>query len=104
MDIYLVSGNMIDYVQEFGVNQTDFLPSDHAPISLKIDVPGTDIHDLFSRACQLGEHPILEYPRHNSRVKRPIKWARIHHDAFYHNLRLFLHVTREAPRTTSNHE
>ena len=57
LDVCLVSSNMIDYIDAFDVNQTDFLPSDHAPISLKIDVlPGTDIHNLFSRACQLGEH------------------------------------------------
>lgn len=52
----------------------------------QIFYPLTGIDDLFSRAWQLGKHALLEYPRQNSRVKKPIRWARIDQEAFAHNI------------------
>ena len=38
--------------------------SHHTPMSLKILLSGTDIDDLFSRACQLGEYALLNIHIH----------------------------------------
>ncbi len=39
MDMCMTASNMVDHIDEFSVHQTDFLPSDHAPISLQLSMP-----------------------------------------------------------------
>lgn len=86
LDICMTSSNMVNHIDEFSVHQTDFLPSDHAPVSLQLSVPDIDISDLFNRACQLGEHAILKHSNHNAFVKKPINWPRIDQEAFVDNI------------------
>lgn len=64
LDICLVSGNVIDYIDQLSVHQTDFLLSDHAPISVKLFIPETDIDDFFlvGYVCYLGEHTAWSQP------------------------------------------
>ena len=86
LDICMTSSNMIDHIDEFSVHQTDFLPSDHAPISLQFSVSDININDLYNRACQLGEHAILKHSNQNTFINKPIRWTRIDEEAFVDNI------------------
>ena len=86
LDVCMVSSNMIEYVDEFVVYQIAFLPSDHAPVSLKLSVPGIDLDDLSYRAGLLGEYILMTHQRQDSRVKKPIRWSNIDNEAFVNNV------------------
>ena len=82
----MVSCNMIEYVVEYNVFQTNLSPSDHAPISLKLLAPGIDLDDLSYRAGLLGEYALMTHSCQNSRVKKPIRWSTIDNEAFVNNV------------------
>ena len=83
LDLFLVSKNTIDYVAEISVDQCYSFPSDHAPVSIRLDTSGLNRVSpaaLLTRASQLGDHAVLHPTganpghghEHQLRRRRPI--------------------------------
>ena len=83
LDLFLVSKNTIDYVAEISVDQCYSFPSDHAPVSIRLDTSGLNRVSpaaLLTRASQLDDHAVLhpkgDNPGHGHepqlRRRRPI--------------------------------
>ena len=56
LDTCIVSTNMLEHVTDFHVIRNDSLPSDHAPVSMTLELSFTDMVDLECRAKHLGGH------------------------------------------------
>ena len=64
---------MIKYMNRFDVHQTDWLPSDHAPVTLELMCPKPSIKCLVDRSGSLGGHVTFTGQQcHVERVKRPV--------------------------------
>ena len=59
IDTCIISYNLLDSIDKFSVHQTDWLPSNHAPISIKLMIPRYNLDNILSRACNLGGHGSL---------------------------------------------
>ena len=59
LDTCVVCLNMLKNINDFHVVRNDCLPSDHAPVSLMINLPGVDMEHLVRRASQLADHAVL---------------------------------------------
>lgn len=55
LHICIVLYDMIDYINQSSVYETDFLPSVYAPLSLKLSLLGNDTDDVLVRAGHSGE-------------------------------------------------
>lgn len=63
-----------------------FLPSDHAPVSLELSLPGNDIDRLVVRAGHLGEQYVPSLAPQRKLTKKPVKWCSIDRDVFVEKL------------------
>ena len=95
LDMCLVSRNALDMLINFHVDNHLLYPSDHAPITITLDISGSmyDINALVRSAEQLGSHHAMlrsAQNLHNTRDKpcrrRPIKHTDITQDAFASSL------------------
>ena len=74
MDCVIASHNLIKSLHNFDVYQTDWLPSDHAPISLELSIPKPSLECLLDRASSLGGHVTFTGQQcHVRKVNRPVK-------------------------------
>lgn len=95
LDVCLVSPGVLDRVNEFSVLQNLELPSDHAPISLSLILPCTDMDILRSRAQYLGDHAVLySQSSNNQGAIKPLNMNIIDERLFISNL-LQLNVPSE---------
>ncbi len=60
LDAAVVSCQLVECIETFAVHQTDWLPSDHAPISLCMTLPNLNFDSLIVRAGHLGGHASLQ--------------------------------------------
>ena len=98
LDTCLVSTRVLSDVREFSVINNISLPSDHAPISLRMSIPDVDIECLSSRAQYLGGHTVL-YGNTNrsSNLIKPIMTSNIDERMFLNHL-----AQRELPAVSGN--
>ena len=57
-DVCVVSSAAVGMVEEFSVLHDESLPSDHAPVSVKVSLPYVDAESLLDRAHHLGERAV----------------------------------------------
>ena len=87
LDTCLVTSRLIDYVRNFEVVKTVNFPSDHAPISISLDVPGTHLDSILDRAEMLADHAVLHgSAARTCLTKNSIKYSRIDKEKFVDNL------------------
>ena len=83
IDTIVTSYGMLKSVEDFGVYQTDWLPSNHAPISVNIKLPKVNLDILLARAEYLGGHASLMGHDFQDRLtNRPIRYEHIDISAF----------------------
>lgn len=87
LDMCLVTYSLLGNIEKFEIHQTDFLPSDHAPVSLEVVSRGVVMSHLYQRAGQLGEHWSWGSSVDNDRkVRKPIRFESIDKNLFLSNL------------------
>ncbi|XP_068228044.1 uncharacterized protein [Palaemon carinicauda] len=77
LDVCVGSIQLINSIESFRVHPTENLPSDHAPISIKMSKGRIDLDFVLRRASFLGGHASLMGYKCSSLVKTPIKYKRI---------------------------
>ena len=78
LDTVVVSYKLINCINKFTVHQTDWLPSDHAPISIELQLPKINLEIMLSRASNLGGHGSLMGKVVQERLaNRPIGYRQI---------------------------
>ena len=78
LDTAVVSYKLINCINKFTVHQTDWLPSDHAPISIELQLPKINLEIMLSRASNLGGHGSLMGKVVQERMaNRPIGYRQI---------------------------
>ena len=98
LDTAIVSYDILRNIYNFNVHQTDWLPSDHAPISFEINVPKVSLNCLLSRACNLGGHgSLMRQAAHVQLVNRPVGYSQINIDDFSNAI-----VTLPMPNMSNN--
>ena len=79
----VVSYKLINCINKFTVHQTDWLPSDHAPISIELQLPKINLEIMLSRASNLGGHGSLMVKTAQVKlVNKPIKIKQIDQETF----------------------
>lgn len=74
LDCVIASQNPIENLHYFAVHQTDWLPSDHAPISFEQCIHKPSLECLFDRASSLSGHVTFPGQQCNVRkVNSPVK-------------------------------
>lgn len=87
LDVCLVSCEAISKVKSFRVHNMESLPSDHAPISIDVEVPPISTDCLYKRACHLGGHvSLISSEERDPLVRRPIKFSQVINDTFLVNV------------------
>ena len=87
LDTAVVSFNLLKCINRFTVHQTNWLPSDHAPISIALELPKFNMDIILSRAGNLGGHGSLMGQAARGRLaNRPIKFGQIDLPAFSNTL------------------
>ena len=87
VDTCVTSPSLLQYLHDFAVIQRADLPSDHAPICISIDSPGTHLDNILSRAALLGDHAALYGSAVSSSVARkPVKFTDIDRQVFVENI------------------
>ncbi len=87
LDVVVASCQLIENIENLDVHQTDCWPSDHAPISLTMTIPNTDLDSLVTRVRCLGGHAALEGQR--ARVvlaNMPVSFADIDMHTFFQRM------------------
>ncbi len=84
LDVCVLSPAMVSRVSGFSVVRDESLPSDHAPVSVKISLPSVDTESLLARARLLGEHMIC-VPR-NKVCVQSINIKYVNEELFLNNL------------------
>ena len=78
LDTVVVSYNFIKCIKSFTVHQTAWLPSDHAPISIELQLPKVNLDIILSRASNLDGHGSLMGKVVQGRMaNRPIGYGQI---------------------------
>ena len=92
IDLCLVSLKLIANLSEFCVLQTNYLPSDHAPLSLCINLLGEDRDWILSRASLLGAHAAISSVLAPQRsIKKPVSYQRVDKQVFANRI-LQVHI------------
>lgn len=79
----LASVQVVERIKSFYVHRDVSLPSDHAPIGIRIKVPRIDIDYLYRNACNLGSHVYSpNQHEHELVVQTPIKYCSIDVEVF----------------------
>ena len=79
---------MLKNINDFYVVRNDCLPSDHAPVSLMINLPDGDMEHLVRRDSQLADHAVLhEYKTKRTKTgKRPVQLKSVDTQMFLRHL------------------
>ena len=78
LDTIVNSYGMLKLVHNFAVHQTDWLPSDRAPISVSVKLPRVNSDILRSRAGFLGGHAaLMGHARQVRMVRRPVRFEQV---------------------------
>ena len=78
IDTAIMSFYLVNNICTFSVHQTDWLPSDHAPISIELNIPETNMDSLLLRANNLGGHgSLMGQSAHVQIMNRPISFSQI---------------------------
>ena len=78
LDTAVVSFKLLKCINRFKAHQTDWLPADHAPISIELELPKFNIDITLSRASNLGSHGSLMSQAARGRLaNRPIRYGQI---------------------------
>ena len=80
LDLCIISKEVIDNIVRFSVDQNTSLPSNHAPIAVKIFFPECDLslHQILTRSGDIGT-----YPTKPKQLCRPsVAYNRINHGLF----------------------
>ncbi|MPC40446.1 hypothetical protein E2C01_034003 [Portunus trituberculatus] len=87
LGVCLVSHDVVNIIESFSVHQENCLPSDHAPISIEVNVPVISL-DNFTAARHLGAHAWFESLdlEHDSRVRRPVGFTCTDRNLFTDNV------------------
>ena len=84
VDLFIVARDILKAISGFQVNQSLLIPSDHAPISMKINsdsLNSVDSKNMLMRAKDLGEHAVsLLKPTPKS--NKPIMYRNINQSSF----------------------
>ena len=95
LDLCLVSRNALDMLNDFLVDNHQRYPSDHAPITIKLDISSSmlDINALQRNAEQLGSHHAvlrsaqnLPHTGEKPHRRRPLKHTNINQRAYVNSL------------------
>ena len=77
-----MSIDIIKYLCNFNINQDLALPSDHAPVSIIIKAPATNLDSLYTRASRLGDHAVLYGKQMSNLIKNPLRFRDIDPESF----------------------
>ena len=73
IDTCLASLDLIKNLSRFCVLQTNYLPSDHAPLSICVRIPSENRDWILSRAALLGDHAAVQSTLERQRLaKKPL--------------------------------
>ena len=88
IDTIISSFGMLGCFDQFIVHQTDWLPSNHAPVSINLKLPKVNLDLLLTRAENLGGHGCLMGQKTQNRAaNRPIRYEQIDVPAFSNIIR-----------------
>ena len=88
IDTMVTSFAMLNDLENFTVHQTDWLPSNHAPISIDLKLPKVNLDLLLTRAENLGGHGSLMGQTARERtVNRPVRFDHVNTSVFSDMLR-----------------
>ena len=83
LDTTVVSHELLNNLSNFTVHQNDWLPSDHAPISIDLTYNRFNINCISSRASNLGGHGSLMGQSVNAHIgNKPIRFNQIDVEIF----------------------
>ena len=82
LDSCIMSTDIIKYLCNFNINQDLALPSDHAPVSIIIKAPATNLDSLYTRASRLGDHAVLYGKQMSNLIKNPLRFRDIDPERF----------------------
>ena len=83
IDTIVTSYEMLNYFEQFTVHQTDWLPSNHAPISINLKCPKVNLDLLHTRAEYLGGHgSLMGRVALEQTVNRPVRYGQVDVSAF----------------------
>ena len=83
LDTTIVSYELLNCLSNFTVHQTDWLPSDHAPISVDLKPCRFNIDRILLRASCLGGHgALMGQHNHDYIGNRPIRFGQINLNEF----------------------
>ena len=78
IDTSIVSYELLSSIKSFNVHQTDWLPSNHAPISIELKVSSFTMDNILLRANNLGGHgSLMGRVVHGTEVNRPVRYEQI---------------------------
>lgn len=86
LDSCIMSTEIVKYLCNFSVNQDLALPSDHAPVSIVINAPATNLHSLYTRASRLGDHAVLYCKQMSNLIKNPLRFSNIDPERFVYTM------------------
>ena len=87
LDVCMVSSSMVSRVSGFSVIREESLPSDHAPITVTVSLPGVNIENLLARAHRLGEHVLSRDASLKTKTcRKPIDVKTVDEKLFLDNL------------------
>ena len=87
LDTTIVSYELLDNLSNLTVHQTDWLPSDHAPISIDLKSTRFNTESMLLRATNLGGHGSLMGQVSHDRIgNRPIRYEQINVNEFSNNM------------------
>ena len=92
VDLYMISRKSINCVGEFAVDQHLTFPSDHAPLTMSLDlnaiICSTGQSDLLTRTSALGNHAVLHPATSTAPVdgrpprRRALTFSTVYHASF----------------------
>ena len=83
IDTIVTSYEMLNYFEQFTVHQTDWLPSNHAPISINLKCPKVNLDLLLTRAEYFcGHGSLMGKVVCEQTVNRPVRYEQVDVSAF----------------------
>lgn len=87
LETCVVSPSLIDHVSNLVVIKTTNVPSDHAPISISLDIPETPLQNMLAGTKLLGEHAVLRgTATQTCPTNKPIKFSNTDKKRFVDNV------------------
>jgi len=95
LDYCFTSGGLINCIESFSVNQRTDIPSNHAPIVVKLDLSHFSVEkvmlkELYMRACELGECAITSCNKKDQHSRKQIKMSDLDKEKIYSALSMLV--------------